>query len=213
MKLMTKSIPATLAVLVLLAGCGKDEDSDDNSALVAMADLQGTWNGECKSVAGAYGKTTITFTDSTFAYRSTSYADSGCATTDDYLEVRGTYALPGDTKTADGTAVAMIDYTTVAASWTFVTAPSRAMDWAKLCGDATVQGGRVDLLGKVCDTGTYKLNFSAKTYGILLPETKDTAHSLYLSDAGANGATAEARATTVDKTYGKLRLVPVTPAE
>jgi hypothetical protein len=192
---------ASLAVVGLAAaaaaacGGGDESSSDDSSSVTSMEALQGTWDGACKAVGDGYGVTTLTFTDTTFFYKSEAFLDEGCEELDNYLVMRGTYALPGDTETEDGTPLAMIDYTNVAATWTFKSGPTEALDWSKLCDDAPVEHYTVDLLGKTCTAGSTSLNFAAATFGSIYV----LEGNIYPSDLTTNGATAVKRSVKVDK--------------
>ncbi len=95
--------------------------------------------------------------------------------------------MPGDTTTAGGDAVAMVDWTYDAFSWSFVAYPSKAVDWSLICENAAVTNNTLDVLGKKCVNGTSTLNFVSESFGTLWASEG----KIFVTDINSNGATVE----------------------
>jgi hypothetical protein len=181
---------AYVVSLLLLTACGdKDSESEDG---FGTGNLVGTWDSACIATeSGASEKKSIVFTNETFAYASTTFADDACATVDNAIDGAGTYKLNGTTAKEQVGTLINIDLVYASSTWTFVANPLQAVDFAGVC-DATARDGAVDVLGKSCVLGDTTTTFNSPAYGTLTTE----ADTLLLSDLPGNGATAETRSTS-----------------
>jgi hypothetical protein len=201
MKNFNKAFIVVLMISLNLS-CGKDEDSE-SSSLISSADLQGTWNGECRQIGETFGKTSYSFIDSTFTHQSSEYADSKCVNLKNAIVGRGTYLLSGDLTSTKGVLLAGVDYEYSNISWSFYSEPSSAKNWSIACDNAPIVNNSINLLGKVCTNGSSKLNFSAESFGTLWFNDG----KIYLTDFNSNGSSVDTRSESVDTEFGALTKV------
>jgi len=197
---MLKYSVSALALVVFSTACGKKEEE---ITTIDQTTLQGTWTSTCLVSGDKFEKKSSQFEDFTVVMTSTRYSDSACTIEIDRLEGLATFLSESvDTTKSDMTPNSM-EYTFETLTWTFVSDPSDAVDYAVACG-STEERGVVDVLDKTCTiSATLSKQFPVKAFGLL--EIRDGA--LFMTDFDTNSATADLRPTQYPSRTG-LTLVP-----